>query len=420
MTFRAPLHVAALGAASLVLALQAGAQAPTTGALRVRVTDPAGAPVSDATVTLVRGMKEVIAQGTTGADGVRLLTAPLSSEEVQLVVRRIGFARADQFLVRLAADTLPVAVTLTPSVTSLEAVKVVDRQSIRRRRLSIDADAIAASRAPLASALDVVESLRPVMIYGLVGDGMFCAGLQHVWVNGRNIRLVSPNEAVAVRQGQVDAMRRVSPRLRRYGRNSLSVDVQSVLASIRPEHIATLQGTDCNDPVVRNDRSRAAVFVTLKPGVQFSERRGSYVLGTEVGRSKVLVDRAVADATAPAPGPALAVTPGTPAPDPSAPGAIALPMVAAERLPAHRLRLLGVFDEETGAPLPGVVVVDVKSGARTVTSGTGTAMLAHLPEGGGAVRLERDGYVARELTVTIAPADTVPVTALLARTAPRR
>jgi hypothetical protein len=411
MTSRVSLHVAALGAASLLAACSAGAQAAPTGAIRVRVTDAAGAPVPEATVTLVRGVKDVIAQGTTDASGVRVLVAPAASGEVQLVVRRIGYARADQFLVRLAADTLPVAVTLERSMTSLEAVKVVDRQSIRRRRLSIDAEAIAAAKVPITNALDVVENLRPVMIYGLVGDGMFCAGLQHVWVNGRNIRLVGPNEAVAIRQGQVDVMRRVTPRLKRYGRNSLSTDVQSILASIRPEHIASMQATDCNDPVVKNDRSRSAVFITLKPGVQFSERRGSYVLGTEVGRRKVLGGAAVAAVdSAPA---------GVPAGAPAAPEPVALPVVAAERLPVHRLRLLGVFDEESGAPLPGVAVVDVKSGARTVTSGTGTAMLALLPEGGGTVRLERDGYVARELTVSIAPSDTLPVTTLLSR-APRR
>lgn len=405
MTSRLPLHVAALAAATLALAPGAGAQAPGTGAIRVRVTDPAGAPVPDATVTLVRGMKDVIAEGTTGADGVRILTAPATADEVQLVVRRIGFARADQFLVRLAADTLPVTVALTRSATALDAVKVTDRQTIRRRRLSIDAEAIAASRLPITDALDVVESLRPVMIYGLVGYGEFCKGLEHVWVNGRNIRNMAPPDAVALRQGQVNAMRRVTPRLKRYGRNSLSVDVQSVLSSIRPEHIATMHATDCNDPVVKNDRSRAAVFVTLKPGVQFSERRGSYVLGSDVGRDKVLGAHA-----------AVAVTPDSQAP---APASVALPLTVAERVPPHRLRLLGVFDEESGAPLSGVAVVDVRSGARTVTSGTGTAMLAHLPEGSATVRLERDGYAPRELTVTIAPADTLPVTALLAR-APRR
>ncbi|MDF1503498.1 carboxypeptidase regulatory-like domain-containing protein [Roseisolibacter sp. H3M3-2] len=395
------LRLASLGAA--LAAAPALLHAQATGAVRVRVTDPTGAPVPEATVSLIRGVKDTVAVGTTGADGVRLLTAPVGGDEVQLVVRRIGFQRADQFLLRLAADTLPVAVALTPSAASLDAVRVTDRQTIRRRLLFIDADEIAASALPITSALDVVAALRPVMLTGLTGDGASCGGLAHVWVNGRNVRLVPPDPVLTFRQGQMAYARRVASRLRRPSVEMLSLDLQSILNSIRPEHIASMQATDCNDPALEDqtDRSRQAVFVTLKPGIDYREGIGSVVIGPNAPHHRVFATRAPAESTA--------------AEVPAETGTLALPMVAAERLPTYRLRLLGVFDEESGAPLGGVHVVDVKSGARTVTSPTGTATLALLPEGGGTVRLEREGYVAREVAVVIAPADTVPVTTLLAR-----
>jgi hypothetical protein len=399
---RHPVRLAAAGAA-LVAAASAGAQ--ETGAVRVRVTDPTGAPVPEATVSLIRGVRDVVAQGTTGADGVRVLTAPVSAGEVQVVVRRIGFLRADQFLVRLAPDTLPIAVPLTPASQELAAVRVTDRQLIRQRRMSIDADGIANAKRPVVDALDVVTQLRPDMIFGLgLTRRMGCPPVQDVWVNGRRVRLsaLAIDPTTIPEQRMRSVARRASPRLQMRGKNSLNLGLQTALLTIKSEHIAEIRATDCGESPAEMAASSSALFITLKPGVDYREGLGTYVKGTDVGRETVLADRPAAEADATA----VAAEPP------------ALPMVAAERLPVHRLRLLGVFDAESGAPLPGVAVVDVRSGSRTVTSGTGTATLALLPEGGGTVRLEREGYAPRELTVTIAPADTVPVTALLAR-APR-
>jgi hypothetical protein len=83
---------------------------------------------------------------------------------------------------------------------------------------------------------------------------------------------------------------------------------------------------------------------------------------------------------------------------------------------AYRNRVLGVFDEQTGDPIEGVRILDVSSGTWTETTRTGTVGLRSLPDGGGLVRLQKLGYEAQTLLVTISPVDTLPVTVPLRRT----
>ena len=83
--------------------------------------------------------------------------------------------------------------------------------------------------------------------------------------------------------------------------------------------------------------------------------------------------------------------------------------------PRYRYRLLGVFDEATGAPIDSVQVEDMLSGTSSVTSSTGTVSLFFLPDGGSLVRLRKIGYEPQTMMVAIAPADTTPLTMLLAK-----
>lgn len=80
-----------------------------------------------------------------------------------------------------------------------------------------------------------------------------------------------------------------------------------------------------------------------------------------------------------------------------------------------RYRLLGVYDETSGAPLDSVRVTDVLTGTSMLTSATGTATLVFLPDGGSLVRLQKIGYEVKTMVVPIGPADTAPVTVMLAR-----
>jgi hypothetical protein len=117
--------------------------------------------------------------------------------------------------------------------------------------------------------------------------------------------------------------------------------------------------------------STGAVFVVLKPGIGYDEKRGTYV--------------------------ADAAVQGKP------------------RLPAYRFRVIGVYDTDTGKPVSDVQLVDAASGTWAFTSATGTAALSFLPDGGGMLRLRKKGYVSDSLAVTISPSDTMPITMLLTK-----
>jgi hypothetical protein len=51
---------------------------------------------------------------------------------------------------------------------------------------------------------------------------------------------------------------------------------------INPEHIAEVRYLDCWDTSVPGIGGQRALFITLKPGISFDRKRGSYVDSTVV------------------------------------------------------------------------------------------------------------------------------------------
>lgn len=362
------------------------AQSIPSVTVRIRVADSSGAPVAGADVSVVRDLTTVLARGTTDARGEQVLTIPRSGADNNLVVRKIGYTRVDRFFNDSAATAFDVRLTRT--VRALDTVKVAAEEDVRRKSYFIDAEAIEHANRPVVDALDIVTKLRPDMIWsrrgqpdriGLHGDVRgyrsgapsarqtaasaarfgYCPPVQDVWVNGERQRLLAVNP-VAVRRLTGDA-------------TLINPLIATVLASIKPEHIAEVEYHPCTDVIAdAPPRSTNAIFVTLKPGVGFDPGVGSFV--------------------APA---------GSKAAGPAAPAAV------------RAARLIGVFDETTGDVVQNAEIVDVASGSFMKTSTTGTATLAFLSPGAKEIRVQKPGYETVTLPLSTSPSDTTSLTIVL-------
>lgn len=357
-------------------------------AIRVHVADSTGAPVAGADVSIVRELTAVLARGTTNDRGDQTLTIPRSGAEKNLIVRKIGFVRADRFFADSTEQTLNVR--LARVVQSLEAVRVTAEENLRHKSYFIDAEAIENSPRPVVDALDIVTKLRPDMIWGRQGEpdriGLhgnasgyragppspimtarqgakygYCPPVQNVWVNGERQRLIAFNP-MAYRRLTGDAV-------------LLGPLLATVLASIKPEHVQEIEYHPCTDVIAdAPTNSTNAIFVTLKTGIGYEAGVGSYL--------------------ATGPRPSIAQTPSA----------------------ARAQRLIGVYDEATGDVVEGAEVVDVANGNFMRTSATGTATLAFLSEGATEIRVRKSGY--EPLTMTV-PQDTTGLTVVLTPQKPK-
>ena len=83
--------------------------------------------------------------------------------------------------------------------------------------------------------------------------------------------------------------------------------------------------------------------------------------------------------------------------------------------PQVRLRLIGVYDEETGEPLESVDVTDFFSGITSRTTKTGTTALILSGTSSTFIRIKKVGYQPITLPIRNRLADTTPITATLIR-----
>ena len=345
--------------------------------VRVRVVDSAGAPIANAEVSALRGLTTVAPGGPTDSLGRRSFTVP-QGESYEVVARRIGYQRGAQFFSAIH-DSVGIRIVLRAAPANLPAVSVTAKEDLKRRAYHVDADDIASSKRPIIDGLDVLTKLRPDIIYTRVPG----CSLQYVWVNG--IRIVFPaiNPGLAAKTSQARRAAKAAPHIGVTGLATVNLTVQSVMALIHPEHIDEINFADCNDTSVDHVKGNSALYVTLKPGIGFDRVTGSYVVQETAlaPNDRAAVNEAAMN-TAPA---------------------------------AYRNRLLGVYDESTGDPVPGVEVADSTSGTFATTTATGTVSLVFLPDGMSTLLLRKPGYATLRFPIVISPKDTLPVTLTLAK-----
>src|SRR5690349_10329238 len=127
MDMRKLLLAAALAGSSL--------RAQTRSVARVHVVDSAHVAIADANVSVVKGLNQTLTTAPTDAAGHRMLT--FDPGDVEIVVRKIGFARTSRFIHTRPGDTTAVEITLARSPQTLGAVKVVEREDLKRKSYAI-------------------------------------------------------------------------------------------------------------------------------------------------------------------------------------------------------------------------------------------------------------------------------------------
>ena len=260
---------AAIAVASAAIATTgsvAAGQAPRA-TIQITARDSSGAPISGAELTVKRGIKDVLAQGTTDENGHGLLTVEAKdSSDFQITMRKIGYTRGDRFFSLGPRDTARVNVTVGHTRNALDTVRVTAKGlDPRWHSYHLDADEIEASDEPIDNAWEMLKRLRPVM---LTSRGGCATGVREVWVNGERIRLPLPPFGLAAQRARVGA-----PIDARF-----SYVAVSVLSEIAIEHVQEITYHDCFDTSMAAVGSNNAVFVTLKPGVAYRENVGSFVV----------------------------------------------------------------------------------------------------------------------------------------------
>lgn len=377
--------------------------APAPHPVSLRVLDSAGVAIEGADVSVVQGINDVRAAGTTDVRGRLSLNVQGPEGDYQVVVRKIGFYRADQFF-RVGTAPVTLDVRMQRAVQTLAPVKVTETENLKRKSYFIDADEIAKHADELIDATDILKKLKPDMICGRSCSPLGavaattqtparkCPGLAfsqrrvcptdntppslstNVWVNGVWIRSIATDTVCQI------------------GRRGLLAGLEpgsmQVLCEIQPEHIEQITYADEFDNSVGKPHSNSAIFVVLKTGVGYQPGAKSYVVADTMTskRTPVAPRTAVVDSSN------------------------AAPDSTARKLPSYRYRLLGVFDEETGDPIQGARVIDSSTGTYMNTSVTGTVSLLYLPEGSSLVRITKDGYADLTLSVVIGPGASEPLT----------
>ena len=260
-----------IAAALFVAALASigDAQGAPSAVVRVVAVDSSGAPVRSAEVTITRGLRDVVARGTTDSLGSAALVVPslMDSTDLQVTMRKIGYARADRFFAAAPHDTTFVGLMVPRPLTTLAPVKVSAEADLKWKSYHLDADDIANSTVPFVDAWDVVKRMRPDM---LTSRGGCDTGIQEVWVNGKRIRLPLLPIGMAAARAFVGTP----------PRTQISYVPITVLSEIAPEHIEELTYHDCFDRSMAVVGSVNALFVVLKPGVEYVQDVGSFVVET--------------------------------------------------------------------------------------------------------------------------------------------
>lgn len=245
--------------------LPGGAIATT---LTVVVSQSDDSPIADADVVFVPASGRATSIARTDSSGrVEIAFPDDAGFPATIVVRKIGYATQRRTIAQ--RDVGPIVRIALSSVTAIDTVRV-RAERLGSRDYLLTARDITSSNRTIRSLYEALGKLRPQML----GDSYRCPRdpVTNVWINGRRVffTLTPMNTGRNVRVIGV-------PSVARSGGEST---VESILASVKPEHVSEVRYQNCWDTSMAGIGTDNAVYVVLVPGASWNLRDGSYMVNS--------------------------------------------------------------------------------------------------------------------------------------------
>ena len=233
--------------------------------VHVRVVGPDSLPLPNVNVAISRSDLGAILLGSTDETGSRQFLLDVQRRSYAVLARRPGFQPVEEHLTIGSSDTISVALQLTPArPVDLAAIRVEARPS----NYVLTSDQIARSKRTIRDAFEALDKIRPRMLYDR--DRCKAEKVSNVWINGRRVLWNAENAILGPPPATLADKRRAAMR-------QGSVAIDSTLATVRIEHLQEIRLVNCWDTSLPGVGAKNALYVTLKPGVDWNWKRGSFV-----------------------------------------------------------------------------------------------------------------------------------------------
>jgi hypothetical protein len=281
--------IAALGAWGALVSAPLRAQEASVppAVVHVHVADTSGAPLQGATLTVLRTrQQEALYVGISNAEGRYTFSFAPESVSYQIVVRKVGYVQTARLLPLAPGDTLTLALRMARLPRELDTVRVTEELLPSKKYYHLSGDEIMRSTRPIDDAYDAARALAPVMIMG--DAARLCDRVGSVWINGKRWTNPPPTKS-GVNVDHTPAAHPRAPTPPPPGLppppspNALgSRSVMGLLMAIRKEDIEQMTYVNRWDTSMPGIGGMDAIFVTLKPGIGFNLKYGSFVDSTVV------------------------------------------------------------------------------------------------------------------------------------------
>jgi hypothetical protein len=254
----------------------------------VTVTDSSGARIAGADLALRRLGTRNVLQATTDQRGEHRFNVPGDTGAISLVARKVGYSPVAQEFRVDTSRANDVTVVLAKAPAMLDTTRV--RANVPRSKIYyIGAADIAKSTRYMEDAFDAISKLEPQML----GDGYrMCPTVKYIGINGKRaytapIGGLPRAPATRVSAAGVPERQPGSGELsREYGNTNDPPNAATVLATIHADHLAEIRYVNCWDRAMPGVGGSDALYIVLKPGVQWDWKRGSRVVDSAMFRQK--------------------------------------------------------------------------------------------------------------------------------------